>query len=915
MSKTSKINLDPGQAEHVGQGKTTLAICLGLVFLVTLVYGQVAWHDFVSLDDDIYIYENPQVLRGLSGEGTRWAVTTWHYGNWHPLTWISLMLDAEIYGNRAGGFHVTNLLIHIANVLLLFAVLRQMTGAVWRSAMVAALFAVHPLHVESVAWVTERKDVLSTLFWILSMLAYTAYARRGGLTWYALTAGLMGLGLMAKPMLVTLPCVLLLLDFWPLRRMKVGTRKADDQTTQAQTKMRQPVFRTWPVGWLVLEKIPLIGLSVASAIMTILSERSGASVRSLEVMPIDIRLANAVVAYVAYLGKLVWPVKLAVLYPHHGIPPIWQVACALLVIGAITIWALWALGRRSYRAVGWFWFLGTMVPVIGVVQVGAQAMADRFTYVPLIGIYVLIAWGVTDLAARWPVIGRVAVVAIPAAILGLSLVTWNQLGIWKNSQLLFRHTLAVTDGNFLIENNLGSVLMKEGRVEEAERNFREAMRIKPGYFRARGNLCDLLVRRGQHAEAISLLRDLLRMQPENADAYNSLGVALVDRGEHEAAIMQFRRALKFKPDDANVHYNLGKAVRSQGNVEEGIRHYRRALTIQPDNAAAHNNLAVLLARQGELNEAIRHYGQALQSNPDYAEAHNNLGKAMRSQGNTADASSHYQEALRIKPDYPEAHYNLGDLLGSLGDREEAIKHYRRAIQLKPDLAEGHYSLGLALASQGAIDKAISHYRKAIEVKPGYGEAHNNLGTALASQGKLDAAIRQFRDAVRSNPDSVEAQMNLGTALELHGKSAEAIGHYRAALKINPGLAEGHYKLGVVLASQGKLDEAIGHYRQALQLQPDHTYALNSLAWLLATCPDTNLRQPEEALELARRASSTAKHHPGVLYTLAAAHAAVGQFEAATTTAQKALELATASQAYELANRIRKDLESYRKAYP
>jgi Flp pilus assembly protein TadD len=565
-----------------------------------IVYASVRHHDFVNFDDDDYVTANPVVLRGLTWHGVAWAFTTEHAVNWHPLTWLSHMLDVQLYGLDAGAHHLTNLLFHIGNTLLLFGLLHRMTGALGRSAFVAGLFAVHPLHVESVAWVAERKDVLSTLFWMLTLWAYIEYVKRPDLRQssrrrYAAVLLFFALGLMAKQMLVTLPLVLLLLDFWPLGRVGIGPNPAGGWA---------PARDGWATaGRLVWEKLPLLALAAASSIATFVIHQRGGAVIILSAIPLQLRIENALVSYVVYIGKMLWPAGLAVLYPYPQSLSAWSVAVAFVTLTGISVAVIWAAPRRPYLPVGWFWYLGTLVPVIGLIQVGDQAIADRYTYIPLIGLFIIVAWGVPDLLVRWP-LRRVVLpkIALPAAaclvILACAITARGQLEYWEDSTTLWTHTLAVTTRNNIAHNNLGATLADQGKTDEAIAHYSEALRIKSDY----------------------------------ADAHNNLGVALADQGKLDEAIAHYSEALRIKPGYSDAHSNLGIALADQGNLDEAIAQFTEALRINPDSAKAHNNLGVALASQGKLDEAIAQFTEALQVKPDYADARNNLELALARRG-------------------------------------------------------------------------------------------------------------------------------------------------------------------------------------------------------------------------------------------------------------------------------------------
>ena len=598
-------------------------ICLFLVLIVLVVFWQGVKNDFINFDDTQYVTENQHVQAGLTWKKLAWAFTTTHAGNWHPLTWLSHMVDCQLYGLNPAGHHLTNVLLHTASTVILFLVLLGMTGSRWRSAFVAALFALHPLHVESVAWVAERKDVLSTLFWMLTLWAYLAYAQRPGVKTYLLIILPFALGLMAKPMLVTLPFVLLLLDYWPLKRIELGQSAIGlPAASQPSTIAKKPGVQAFPLLW---EKTPLFVLAAVSSVVTFIVQKSGGAMGALEVYPIKIRVANALISYVRYMVKMIWPQNLAVFYPHPGQSlPMWQAAAAGLLLLLISIAVIRAGRRQPYLPVGWFWYLGTLVPVIGLVQVGAQAMADRYTYVPLIGLFFIIAWGVPELLAKYRYRRIVLATATTILLATFTMVTKLQVRYWQNNFTLFQHAAEVTADNYVAHDSLGNALAQQGMLEQAIVHYREALRIKPNLV----------------------------------NTYNNLGVALLQQGEINRAIAQYYQALRLKSDSAETHNNLGIALFNLGQVDKAIGHYLTAIKLDPNFGKAYNNLGNALARKGKLDEAIRQYSRALELKTNYPEAHNNLGVALAQQEKLREAIAHFKRALQLRPDYAQARSNL-----------------------------------------------------------------------------------------------------------------------------------------------------------------------------------------------------------------------------------------------------------------
>jgi len=560
-----------------------LIISLFLIFAIIIAYGQVRNFDFISFDDTIYVSENRLVQTGLTLEGFIWAFTTTEAANWHPLTWLSHMLDCQIYGLNPMGHHWTNLLFHIANTLLLFFVFKRMTGALWRSAFVAALFALHPLHVESVAWISERKDVLSTFWGLLIFFAYYRYVKISGFKNYLLVIIFFGLGLMAKTMLVTFPFVLLLLDFWPLQRLQFkGNTSVPDEVECFDLK---GFFK------LIWEKIPLFVLAAIASVLTYIAQQSKGAMSSPESFPLQARIANAFVSYVSYVLKAIWPGNLAIFYPHQGNTlPAWQIIGAVLLIAVAIFLSIRTSKKYPYIAVGLFWYLGTLVPVIGLVQVGDQAMADRYTYIPLIGLFIVVAWGASDLSLklhyRKIFLGISAVIILSA----LTVCTFFQVTCWKNSITLFEHAIYVTENNALAHNSLGGALFAGGKFDKAIFHFKEALRIVPTY----------------------------------AGANNNLAVILADQGELEKSVFHYNEALKCNPEYATAHHNLSLVLLKQKKTKEAYLHLTEAIKINPDYADAYNQIGVILSRQGKFKKAGVFFSKAIQIRPNHTEAQENI---------------------------------------------------------------------------------------------------------------------------------------------------------------------------------------------------------------------------------------------------------------------------------------------------
>jgi tetratricopeptide (TPR) repeat protein len=666
-ASNTRLNLNRRTLIGVGLG-----FCLAVITLA--LYWQVRSFDFITAyDDQKYVTENPMVRNGLSPEGVSWAFTTGYASNWHPLTWVSHMLDVELWGLNSGAHHLVNLFLHVANACLLLVVLWCFTGSVWRSAVVAALFAWHPLHVESVAWVAERKDVLSTLFLMLTLLAYRGWAAparsdsetemkakatRKRKAFYAVALIAFALGLMSKPMLVTAPFVLLLLDYWPLERhLKLN----------------------W--GQLALEKIPFLVLSAASSVVTFLVQQAGGAVATLGSLPLSERAASAIVAYGRYLGKAFWPQPLAIPYPFVPEWPVHVVLGALLLLVAVSV-AVWVWRRPfPYLPVGWFWFLGTLVPVIGLVQIGGQSMADRYTYVPLIGVFVMIVWGTAECSARcrW---GRGAGIAAAAVVLLLCVgATRKQLPHWRNSVELFQHAAAVTANNATAHVNLGKALAEQGKLQEALAQYQAGLTIRP----------------------------------TDAEALNDVGNLCLRAGKPAAALEFYQRAVALKPADASFHYNTGNARAELGQSQAALEAYEQALRLNPGYARAHTALAVKLVRLGRMQEAWQHLTRSAELDPNIAETHNLLGNFQAAGEKHEQAVAAYREALRLDPRMAGVCLNLGNSLLRLGRTNDAIAAWEHGVKLSPGMWQAHARLAEVHASLGSFPRAVESAERALKV--------------------------------------------------------------------------------------------------------------------------------------------------------------------------------------------------------
>jgi tetratricopeptide (TPR) repeat protein len=558
------------------------------------------------------------------------------------------MLDCQLFDLNAGAHHLINVLFHIANTLLLFGVLKRMTGALWASAFVATIFALHPLHVESVAWVAERKDVLSTLFWMLTIWAYIGYYKHPKVTRYLLTLVLFILGLMAKPMLVTLPFVLLLLDYWPLERIAFDKRSGN---------ARRSILH------LLVEKVPFFGLSIVASVVTFLVQRSGGAIHTMEAFDLKRRAGNAIVCYVAYIIKMLWPSRLAVLYPHPGqnLSVAEVVACGLLLL--VISFCLIYLGRRQkYLTVGWLWYVGTLVPVIGLVQVGVQARADRYTYIPLTGLFIIVAWGARQLLVKWSYRRIIPAALATVAVSAAAVLTSLQLRYWKNSFTLFEHALAVTTNNYTMHNNYANVLSDLGKFDQAIEQFNKSLKLRPNSAPVHNNLGNTLCKLGRIDEAIEHCSKAVKLEPDFSEAHYNLAIALAEKGNLDQAIVEYRQALRLAPHNVDALNNLGLIFAGQGKFDQAIEYFKKAIELEPNYIIAHGNLSLALVHLGKFDEAIKEFRIVLKARPDDAEMHCNLGIILERQGRTAEAIVEYRRALQINPNYTTVRERLQNVL-------------------------------------------------------------------------------------------------------------------------------------------------------------------------------------------------------------------------------------------------------------
>jgi protein O-mannosyl-transferase len=761
-------------AEPAGKSPMTSPIFVSvLLAAITLItFWPVVYFDFVNFDDPDYV-GNWHVQKGLTLSGIVWA-----FGTWHPITWISHMLDAQFFGADPMGPHFVNLLLHVANSVLLFVVLRRLFGALhdrpdsetaisridpkWPSAFVAALFALHPLQVESVAWVAERKGVLSAFFFMLTLWAYTSYVStknasegekveirnsksetsskfqiRNSRTYYILALVFFALGLLSKPMLVTVPILLLLLDFWPLRRVaSVGTRSV------------------------VIEKLPFFALAAGSGILTLVTQGRAGAFQSLEHYSASSRFENGLMSYWHYLGKIFWPVGLVTPYPRTFHWPIFELALGALLLVLVCAAAFWRRRSWPFLAVGWLWFLVALMPVNGMVQAAAQTVSDRYMYLASIGLFLIVNWAVYGAVARRWIPKNICGFIAGILLLVCAVRTRDQLSVWRNSETLFKHALAVTRDNVIAQYNLGMYYQDHQRPDEALACYRRTLAMKPGYADALNNIGYVLMSQKKYGEAIQNFEAALKSNPNSVEARNNIGYSLCMAGKTDEGIAQYRLALKSKPEHIGVLNNLGNALAQRRQFKEAISYYEASLRANPGQAATQYGLAHALDSSGQHDQAIDHYRLATFLNPNYAEPHYDLGLTLARKGQFEESVKEFREAVRLKPENATFHFGLGKALGIAQKFDESIVAYQEGLRIVPTNAEAFSGIGSALATKGKLEQAVPYFKQSIRLRPENPFTHYFLGKALAAQGKFDEAAPQFSEALRLKPDFHEAKQEL-----------------------------------------------------------------------------------------------------------------------------------------------------------
>ena len=740
-------------------------ISLFLIIMTIAIYAPVRHHDFINFDDGLYVEDNQNVQAGLTSESLEWSFSVTKSDErayWHPLTWLSHMLDCQIFGIHPGYHHLSNLLYHLINVLLLFLVFTRMTGEIWKSAFVAALFAIHPLNVDSVAWIAERKNLLSTTFWLFTMLAYVYYSKNPSLRRYLPVFAGMTAGLLAKPMLVTLPFVLLLMDFWPLNRTTFPW--------QVQTAYKR--FPEASSYQLIAEKIPLLVLSAISTVFSVISLDHTDQFVAHDKVPMLLRLENAFVSYIRYIVKIIWPNDMAIFYPFPDTIPVWQVLGAFLLLVVIFLIAFLLIRKIPSITVGWLWFTGTLIPVIGIIQGGRwPAIADRWTYVPAIGLFIIAAWGGSAILEKISQKRVLKVVCASLVIMPLMIVSHHQVGYWKNSMTLFSHAIDVTKDNGLAHYNLGEALGEAGNFDQAILQYYAALKIDKRNATAHINLANALARKGELDEAFKHFNMALTIEPDNEFAHLNLAKALLLKGKPDEAAKHFNTALKVNPQLDNAYVGLGNISASKKRLNKAIEYTLKALEINPHNAVAANNIGKLMFQQGNMAGALQYFKKTIEIDPDNEIAKTNLEQLSIFQKKINEQAPTILQVIQSSPNDPLPHVQLGQLYQSVRFFNLAIPQYEKALSIKSDTIPALYSLGIIHTLREKYDHALEAFKKIIANDPDNAAAFYNIACIYSRQEKINDALEWLRKAVDKGYDNWD---NLKTDPDLENIRDEPI---------------------------------------------------------------------------------------------------------------------------------------------
>ena len=737
-------------------------ICVFLIIALCSLYLQVKDHQFIVFDDYLYVTENSHVLSGLNLKNIKWVFTLSEKNGtyWQPLTWISHMVDIQLWGMNAGKHHLTNLFLHIINTLLLFFVLRGMTGALWKSAFVASVFAFHPINVDTVAWIAERKNLLSTCFWLIAMLAYFYYTKRPVLLRYMVVVFSFILGLLAKPMLVTLPFVLLLVDYWPLGRIDLGQSSTAGVN---QNYLAMKTLSTLLKSRIVLEKIPLIVISILSIYVSMVSVRYVGNTATFEQVPMGLRIENAMVSYITYVGKAIIPHSFAIYYPFPKVIPSWESAGAFFLVMLISGLVLLAYRRYPYLIVGWLWYISTLVPVIGLIQSGLwPAIADRWAYVPLIGVYIMIAWGLPELLNKWQ-FKKIALATLTGIVVPILIVcSWMQVGYWKNSITLFEHTLKVTANNYVAHNNLAVALIDIGDFDSAVKHCIEALRINPNYANPHINLANALFKKGDVDGSIQQSRLAINLNPNNIMAYANFGQLLFIEKKYDESLSQFRKCLTLDPGYGDAYRFIGNIMLSTENYNEAIVNYKEALRINSSQPEVYYHLGIAYFQKNNYPKAILCFQRAIEENPFYSEANNYLNVAKTAQTRIDNLIESIKASIKADTQNPTLHMKLGNIYLQECIYDSAIAQYQEVLSLQPQFIPAMYGLATIYSEKNEVSSAINILQKIKKIQPNNPDVYYDMACIYAKQnmtkesiGWLNQAIdKGFKnwDQIKNDPD-------------------------------------------------------------------------------------------------------------------------------------------------------------------
>lgn len=753
-------------------------ISMGMLFLLACCYGPLYHAEFINFDDYSYVLQNDYVREGFTFKSLYWAFfpSSFELANWHPLTMLSHMLDYRLFGTNAAGHHLTNIVIHAGNTLLLFLALRMMTGAIWRSAAVTFLFALHPLHVESVAWISERKDMLTTFFMVLSLIAYIQYSKGKKLSAYLAAVFLYALSLMSKPMTVTFPFLLMLLDYWPLERFRFGETKSI-----RELENRRIIYS------LIKEKIPFLLMSMGLCVVTYIAQAQAGAVSPLHALPLSLRFANAINSYLQYIIKMLFPYNLSIFYPLTGAIPFLQVmgsACVLVLCSYLA----WRFRNRSpFIAVGWGWYLGSLIPVIGIVQVGMQSMADRYTYLPMIGLFILFVWlfpDISKLSRKKQVFMTLTLFSVAGVILSA---THFQVSTWTSTMSVFSRAAEVTDRNILAMLQTASQYAEMGKQREAKKTFEEVLAIMPTNVTAHHNYGVFLASTGNDEEGARHLREALRLQPNSVRVHNSLARILWSKGDITEAERLLKTSLTVKPKDPDTHYYLAVVRGSSPQGREDSKfHYQETIRLKPDYYRAHLGLAAVLWSEGKKGEAEKHYRIVSENNP-YLIAENcfDVGRELAARNNLQEAITHYEKGIAISPQSLDARLFLAKLYQRQSNHEAALTQYKEILRNKPDHMDACLGIGEVMVATGKTFEAVSYFNRVLQRDSENAPAHARLGDIAYQELKINEALQHYKAAILADGKNVEARYGLGKSLEAKGEISKAVANLKLALKMCP----------------------------------------------------------------------------------------------------------------------------------